>query len=685
MEQAATDRAMRLQPSARLQTFLGRELIADPNLAILEFVKNSYDAGADRVRVVFRLSEQPARLTIVDNGTGMDEEGFRFNWLRPGFSQKSTDYLGDAPPTHAPDAVVSRAQSRAPAGEKGLGRLSAGRLGKVMTVWTRPSVESRWLKVVFDWTRFENMYRGIDEIDIPFEYVEEAPDSFDIGTVIRVDGLSQSWSGKVPGRPARGRPRTRLARLKQDLSFLIRAQGNASEDFELSLESDVISGAGDVGPVTAASSREETAEYTYRFEIAGEPFADDEDLIRVTIRREVQRKHPAASPQDLPRASERVVSRNDWPGPLNGSFYYAPPPAGKRATEMDLAPSGVLVYRDDVLVEPYGLPGNDWLGVEARKASRQGHAAIQPSTFSGEVQISRTTNPGLVDMSNRLGLIENSFSDAFVELVTDEFAVFERLVYQEVLENERWFGKKEAKAAQEAGRIEAAAQQRLKSLAHRAGQPLAALNFQLVSLGHLSRNQRVPEDLRDLLRAQAEMIGANVDRLGTIVRKLTSAPALEATETDLAGVAREVSDDLRGMASQLGVAIDLGEVDGHLALVSRDLAVDVVYELVLNAIEAPRSAGVHGTVLIEITSASPSYVDLVVRDDATGFTESAELSEGFGDLPSTKGRPPGGLLTAQNSAVLMRGALEVLSTSEEGTTMVLRLPTGSGPVPGFER
>ncbi len=52
--------AMHLRPSARLQTFLGKELIADPNLAILEFVKNSYDAGADHVGSRFRsLQRQP--------------------------------------------------------------------------------------------------------------------------------------------------------------------------------------------------------------------------------------------------------------------------------------------------------------------------------------------------------------------------------------------------------------------------------------------------------------------------------------------------------------------------------------------------------------------------------------------------------------------------------------------------
>ncbi len=74
----------------------------------------------------------------------MNEEEFRFNWLRPGFSQKAAEYQGDAPPTSATAEARERAESRTPAGEKGLGRLSAGRLGEVMTVWTRPSPSVDW-------------------------------------------------------------------------------------------------------------------------------------------------------------------------------------------------------------------------------------------------------------------------------------------------------------------------------------------------------------------------------------------------------------------------------------------------------------------------------------------------------------------------------------------------------------
>ena len=64
-------------PSARLQHYLGNQLIADPNLAIIEFVKNAYDAGASHLYLDFTiLDTDRTALVIADDGTGMDEHSF---------------------------------------------------------------------------------------------------------------------------------------------------------------------------------------------------------------------------------------------------------------------------------------------------------------------------------------------------------------------------------------------------------------------------------------------------------------------------------------------------------------------------------------------------------------------------------------------------------------------------------
>ena len=86
----AAEQALYFRPSARLQRYLGEELISDPNLAILEFVKNAYDAGAASAVIRFNLMDEPDSLLIADDGVGMDLAGFRYNWMRPGFSEKSS-------------------------------------------------------------------------------------------------------------------------------------------------------------------------------------------------------------------------------------------------------------------------------------------------------------------------------------------------------------------------------------------------------------------------------------------------------------------------------------------------------------------------------------------------------------------------------------------------------------------
>src|SRR5262245_5694607 len=84
------DEPLHLVPAARLQRFLGRELISDPNLAVAEFVKNAYDAGAPEVTIDFALAGRAnlRKLIIDDNGWGMDLDRFRSNWMRPGYSEK---------------------------------------------------------------------------------------------------------------------------------------------------------------------------------------------------------------------------------------------------------------------------------------------------------------------------------------------------------------------------------------------------------------------------------------------------------------------------------------------------------------------------------------------------------------------------------------------------------------------
>jgi signal transduction histidine kinase len=674
---------MRLKPSARLQRYLGRELIADPNLAVLEFVKNAYDAGASDVRVEFELGKDPSRLTIADNGVGMDEASFRANWLRPGFSSKSLDYDGPDIRTTKNKDASKRSATRSPAGEKGLGRLAAGRLGGLLRVFTRPSVDVKWLVVTFDWATFDNMNLQMDEIPIPYDFVDQAPDgAYDLGTVVEIEDLTQNWGGRIPGRPAPGRPRTRLGRLKQDLAFLVRGEGG-DRDFSILLDSDEYVDTADIGIVDEASASADSASYMYDFsiELSG---SDSLGEPSVEISRKLRRSGDVAQRTGKPAVEDLgvvTIRESDLldrglslsAGPVEGRFFYTPPPAARRARDVDAAASGVLVYRDDVLVEPYGLGGDDWLGVEARKASRQGHAAIQPSTFSGEVRIARRTNPELLDMSNRLGLIDNQASADFFFLVSNEFSYFESIIYEEVLVEDRWAGKKEGKAQEQAAFAERLANVRLRAIAHRAGQPLQALGFDLASLEAIAADPSLKPEVAEKLRSLASGIEANLRRLGTVVSELTDVLNLEFRIVSVLSLVERIVSDLGGVIARHGVHVTIDGDDEHTVLVPEALAFEALSEVITNAVEAPRPDARPAEVSVKALASDSNFIEVIVSDNGGGIP-LGHAGMPVAAIESTKGRPAEGMVAAETAAIAARGELRVLDTSREGTTIAIRLP-----------
>jgi hypothetical protein len=61
---------LQFRVSAELKNILGRDLITSPDIAILELVKNSYDAHASKVEITF----DEDYLAIADNGKGMSKD-----------------------------------------------------------------------------------------------------------------------------------------------------------------------------------------------------------------------------------------------------------------------------------------------------------------------------------------------------------------------------------------------------------------------------------------------------------------------------------------------------------------------------------------------------------------------------------------------------------------------------------
>jgi len=673
----SANQVFRFIPSARLQHYLGNQLIADPNLAIIEFAKNAYDAGAANLYLDFGLSDAGnTALVISDDGTGMDEMSFEENWMHPGFSAKSPDAPGQSKKAPA-SAAAKREAGRIPSGEKGIGRLAAGRLGESLEVFTRTQRNTPWLHVYFDWRSFDDMSKSLHDIEISYDF-DTKPDSplVQSGTILIIRDLSQRWDTRVPGRPVAGRSKTRLGRLRQDLELLVRPLTASSEvDFTIHLRSDLIREEDDVGDITpVAALRKADYQYSFDFEI--------DKGGRVRILRELRRSK--ATHGQLGRAChERFKATVLTPqiakdegrlsslacGPFRGTFLYTPPPAAQRARQIDAVGNGVLLYRDGILVEPYGIDSNDWIGVAARKAQRQGHALIQPITFSGHVLISRKENPHLRDMSNRLGLIEDVASESLINHVRAEFAFFEGHIFEEL--SARWTTK-QSKASQKAKDLLGSSGVRLRTVAHSLGQPLLGLTADIAALKTVAQLHQVPDDIRTDLLEIADSAEKHIELSQTILRRVIDAPDVSRTELDVTKLVDDVVRELKPLADRLGVRIEVDQWPSRSALVARELVFEAVKEIVQNGIQATRPEHRPGLLQIKQHENMGDFV-LDVIDNGSGIL-GAKPDYPLSLIPSTKGRPGAGLAITELIMQASLGHVRIARTGQDGTHFEIYLP-----------
>jgi cytochrome c2 len=129
------------RPRARLLQILGDQLIGSPRLAVVEHVKNAYDADADTVTVTLEHIDTPDRRIIVqDDGLGMTLKTIKDIWLVPAHDHRA-----------AQRALMQRTtKQRLPLGEKGVGRFAVHKLGDRIELVTRAEGKKECV-VTIDW------------------------------------------------------------------------------------------------------------------------------------------------------------------------------------------------------------------------------------------------------------------------------------------------------------------------------------------------------------------------------------------------------------------------------------------------------------------------------------------------------------------------------------------------------
>lgn len=419
---------------ARAMLTWGRDSIKDHTTAVLELVKNSYDAGAKIVEVsILAASEKPEerKIRISDDGVGMTAGNLEDNWLRIGFSEKLTHKK----------AKFGRRKT----GEKGVGRISADRLGSHLELKSQAeNTTSTGLTV--DWNQFDDGGKTISEIPIPFL---QNP-TFDIVRPSMFDKKRKVFCEPPPPRPnSKSRTGTELIitglrhiwasddinDLRQELALLtppfkpaIDFQIRIDNDFETKLNGVLVSPFYEIAEIEGDFSYSGNGTVTYQIK-------DRNEKGRVRKAKTIETDWTEFVHAPIPEKSESENGDDHDIHPTCGPFdvkllFFPRTEEALRGTNLGLpqlkafldANVGIKVYRDNVRVMPYGSverPEGDWLGLGDRKARSPAGAArkkdfrIGPNQIVGAVFLTRDGNPDVVDTSGREGLVH---SDAFIEL-----------------------------------------------------------------------------------------------------------------------------------------------------------------------------------------------------------------------------------------------------------------------------
>lgn len=130
--------------SARTARLIGRENVANAEGALIELVKNCYDADSKVVIVLIdRVGDQ---ILIIDGGEGMTEQVITEQWMTIGTDDKLNNAITKT--------------GRIKSGAKGIGRFALDRLGETCTMITYKDTSLSGLEWKVNWSDFEKKKRA---------------------------------------------------------------------------------------------------------------------------------------------------------------------------------------------------------------------------------------------------------------------------------------------------------------------------------------------------------------------------------------------------------------------------------------------------------------------------------------------------------------------------------------------
>jgi signal transduction histidine kinase len=500
MAKTEGDNQKRFRVSARTILQLGGELISSDGIAFYELIKNAVDAGSKKVHVDVQMqlpldAIQKLRTVVEEHGTVPKGDLKRLK------TEVASTILTDAPRGDELREAISTAESleellsasldansitfrdtgsgmtlgdleniyltvgtphrlnerktgsqRVILGEKGIGRLSAMRLGHRLQVTTATVADTRWNELEIDWTEFgRDTGKLLEEIEIAPRHGEKKDERTAHGTTIHITDLNTTWSAQKLASIATSElcrftdPFTESNRFPIHLRFngsavpiprmneILNEHAHAHVEARLSIEGkpddpvSVLEGkvlylfSGSTGdPLSGRTMpfRYENAEIASLLTKREDPDVDLDSVLRLGPfsmkclwfnRRLLKAIEIDDSTLDLKKAVRQ------WSG-------------------------GLMVYRDGFRVPPYGSPDDDWLDLDRGALAAQGYK-VNRAQLVGKVDISAKYNPHLRDQTNREGLRDcpekRALAGLLKHILEVEFRGYLKEVDEEIRDRDR--------------------------------------------------------------------------------------------------------------------------------------------------------------------------------------------------------------------------------------------------------
>ena len=399
---------LHFKTNVQLKNIIGKDLINNDNIAILELIKNSFDADAKRVDISFvnlkenddadnqYYSDRTSRIIIQDDGVGMDLTDIRDKWLNIAYSEKKNR---------------ARQYNRMMAGAKGVGRFSCDRLGMYLNLYAKKK-DSKCVLLTIDWKRFEidDELKEIQSIDLEYseltneELLEKGLANFEHGVILEIIKLRSNWVYNHGNFWDTGK----LFELRKYLEKLINPnQAFEKNDFGIFLNASEFEAENASRPANEKfiGKIENTIFKKLDFKTTSIEceIVDDGKCLLTTL------KDKGETIYWIKEWFEQYTYINNLKITLYYLNTYAKVFFTKQTGVRSVQYGSVFLFLNGFRIPPYGEEGDDWLKLEQRRT--QGYARfISARDLVGQIEILDECNDFQI-VSSREGLVKNDNYD----------------------------------------------------------------------------------------------------------------------------------------------------------------------------------------------------------------------------------------------------------------------------------